>query len=114
MQLVFDSHGSLKMTKKEVEAQSELKGEIQIRAALRRRALVFDLTGIIKFQKHEEWHEKLFECLSKSPLSGYRSTTLEQCKEADKLIWTKLSELTRGNLKVNTDGICQCKFSLKH
>lgn len=104
MQLVFDSHGSLKMTKKEVEAQSELKGEIQIRAALRRRALAFDLTGIIKFQKHEEWHEKLFECLSKSPPNGYRSTTLEQCKEADKLIWTKLSELTRGNLKVNTDG----------
>jgi len=35
MRLVFDAQGSLKMSKKDVEAQSELKGEIQIRAALR-------------------------------------------------------------------------------
>ena len=104
MHLVFDSQGSLKMTKKDIEAQSDLKGEIQIRAALRRRAMAFDLTGTISFQVHEVWHEKLFENLSKTPPTGYRSTSLEQCKEADKLLWTRLSELTRGNLKVNPDG----------
>lgn len=104
MHLVFDAQGSLKMSKKDVEAQSEVKGEIQIRAALRRRAMAFDLTGIISFQSHEVWQEKLFECLSKNLPSGYRSTSLEQCREADKLLWTRLSELTRGNLKVNPDG----------
>ena len=104
MHLVFDSQGSLKMTKKDVEAQSDLKGEIQIRSALRRRAMAFDLTAIISFQALEVWHEKLFESLSKSPPSGYRSTSLEQCREADKLLWTRLSEITRGNLKLNPDG----------
>ncbi len=42
--------------------------------------------------------------MSKPPPTGYRQTTLEQCKEADKLLWTKLSEATRGDVKVEAGG----------
>ncbi len=52
MHLVFGSQGNLNMTKKETEAMSDLKGEIQVRQALKRRALAVDLTGIITFQEH--------------------------------------------------------------
>ena len=104
LQLVFDSQGNLKMSKKETEAYSDLKGEIQIRQALRRRSLAVDLTGLIDFQTQETWHEKLFECLAKQAPSGYRQTSMEQCKEADKVLWTMLAERTRGNVKVTAAG----------
>ena len=100
LQLVFDSQGNLKMSKKETEAHSDLKGEIQIRQALRRRSLAVDLTGLIDFQTMETWHEKMFECLAKQAPSGYRQTSMEQCKEADKMLWTMLAERTRDNVKV--------------
>ena len=100
LRLVFDSQGNLKMSKKETEAHSDLKGEIQIRQALRRRSLAVDLTGLIDFQTMETWHEKMFECLAKQAPSGYRQTSMEQCKEADKMLWTMLAERTRGNVKV--------------
>ena len=47
------------MSKKETEAGSDLKGEIQVRQALRRRSLAVDLTGLIDFQIHEKWREKM-------------------------------------------------------
>ena len=100
LQLTFDANGNLKMSKKELEAQSDLKGEIQVRQALRRRSLAVDLTGLIDFQVQETWHEKMFECLAKQAPSGYKQTSMEQCKEADKMLWTMLAERTRGNVRV--------------
>eukprot|EP00434_Breviolum_minutum_P036075 symbB.v1.2.031949.t1/scaffold3768.1/size50661/2 len=100
LQLTFDANGNLKMSKKELEAQSDLKGEIQVRQALRRRSLAVDLTGLIDFQVQETWHEKMFECLAKQAPSGYKQTSVEQCKEADKTLWTMLAERTRGNVRV--------------
>ena len=100
LQLTFDASGNLKMSKKELEAHSDLKGEIQVRQALRRRSLAVDLTGLIDFQIQEQWHEKMFECLAKPAPSGYKQTSMEQCKEADKMLWTMLAERTRGNVGV--------------
>lgn len=92
------------MFKKETEAQSDLKGEIQIRQALKRRSLAVDLTGLIEFHVQERWHEKMFESLSKQAPSGYRQTSMEQCREADKMLWAMLAERTRGNVKVTATG----------
>ena len=77
--LVFDSQGNLKMSKKETEALSDLKGEIQVRQALRRRSLAIDLTGLIDFQIQETWHEKMFECLAKQSPAGYRAKKQTRC-----------------------------------
>ena len=63
-----------------------------------------DLTGLIDFQIQETWHEKMFECPAKQAPSGYRQTSMEQCKEADKMLWTMLAERTRGNVKVTAAG----------
>ena len=84
LQLVFDSQGNLKMSKKETEALSDLKGEIQIRQALRRRSLAVDLTGLIDFQIQETWHEKMFECLAK-----------QSQLDIVKLQWNSAKKLTR-------------------
>lgn len=104
VQRVFDSQVNLKMSKKETEACSDLKGEIPVRQALRRRSLAVDLTGLIGFHIQESWHEKMFECLAKPSPAGYRQTCMEQCKEADKMLWTMLAEHTRGNVKVTAAG----------
>lgn len=40
----------------------------------------------------------------KAAFSNYRQVTMEQCRTADKLLWTKLGELTRGDVAPWADG----------
>ena len=103
MQLTFDTSGNLKMSKRSIEAECELKGEMQIRQALQRRSLAIDLTGMLQYGEAEKWHEKLFEALTRPAPQHYRQTSMEQCKEADKLLWTKLGEMTRGDVAQHAD-----------
>ena len=103
-QIVFDSSGNLKMTKRDEEAMCELKGELQIRQALTRRSLAVDMCSLISYHIVEGWHEKMFESLTRTQVSGYRAPSMEQIRSADRMLWTKLGNETRGDLALRADG----------
>ena len=52
----------------------------------------------------EEWHERVFEIMNKDPLPNAMPVTLHQVKEADKALFRKLAEKTRGDLMQKADG----------
>lgn len=52
----------------------------------------------------EEWHERVFEVLQKEPAANAMPVTLQQVREADKTLFKKLSEKTRGRLTQAPDG----------
>ncbi len=52
----------------------------------------------------EAWHEKLFETWMRDPLPNCNAISMQQLKEADKLLWRKLSEKTRGNIAQQATG----------
>ena len=104
MHITFDSHGSLKLSKKLETPSHELTGEIKIRQALSRRARAFDLANLCGYAEMEAWHEKLFEILQRPPPNHCSAVTMQRAKEADKMLWKKLSEATRGGVTQKADG----------
>ena len=105
LQITFDSSGSLKLSKAQNDQVGTISGEIQVRQALQRRARAFDLAQICSYQIMEAWHEKLFEILQREPPSNCSRVTMQQAKDADRMLWKKLAENTRGNIAQRPDGV---------
>ena len=88
------------MTKKDSELQCDTSGELQLRMALTRRSLAFDLAGLASFSVQELWHSHLVTALLKSPPAGHKYVTVQQVLTADRELWLQMSQTTRGQLKV--------------
>ena len=104
MHITFDTSGSLKLSKKVDTPGTELTGEIKIRQALSRRSRAFDLANLCGYSQMERWHEKLFEILQRPPPNHCSPVSMQQIREADKMLWKKLSEATRGGVIEKPDG----------
>ncbi|CAK9111846.1 unnamed protein product, partial [Durusdinium trenchii] len=104
LRISFDSSGNLKLAPKESANEAPVNGEMRIRQALARRARAFDLAELCSFTKMEEWHEKLFEAYQREPLPNAMPLSLSQLREADKVLFRKLAEKTRGSLVQKADG----------
>ena len=100
MQVKFDGAGNLKIAKKESELMCDTSGELQLRMALTRRSLAFDLAGLASFSVQELWHSHLVATLLKTPPAGHRFVTVQQLLTADRELWLQMSQATRGSLKV--------------
>ena len=61
----------------------------------------------------EEWHERLFEILQRDPAPNAMPVTMHQLKEADKMLFRKLAEKTRGKLSQQIDGTKHIKTFLQ-
>ena len=102
--LQFDAAGNLRLTKKMQESSCTLSGELQIRQALQRRALAYDLARLCDFSAMELYHEELFFLLTRSPPQGCLYVTMAQVRESDKQLFVRLAEKTRGALTARPDG----------
>lgn len=100
MQVQFDASGNLKVCKKETDLQCETSGELQLRMALTRRSLAFDQAGLATFTKQELWHSHLISTLLKQPPAGHKYVTVQQLMAADKELWERMSQESRGELRV--------------
>jgi len=83
---------------------ANVAGEMRVRQALNRRARAFDLAQLCAYTTMEAWHERVFEVLQKEPAPNAMSVTMRQLKEADKMLFRKLAEKTRGALAQQPDG----------
>ncbi|CAK9023436.1 Uncharacterized protein (Fragment), partial [Durusdinium trenchii] len=104
LKLAFDATGSLKVAHKDQTPDAAVTGELKVRQALNRRSRAFDLAKLCSFTRMEEWHERVFEVLQKEPAANAMPVTLQQVREADKTLFKKLSEKTRGRLTQAPDG----------
>lgn len=100
MQVQFDSSGNLKVCKKETDLQCETSGELQLRMALTRRSLAFDQAGLVSYNKQEMWHSHMISTLLKQPPAGHKFVSMQQLMAADKEIWERMSQESRGSLRV--------------
>ena len=50
------------------------------------------------------WHERVFEIVNRDPPPNAMPLSLQQVREADKALFRRLSDLTRGNLTQAADG----------
>ncbi|CAE7297403.1 unnamed protein product [Symbiodinium sp. CCMP2592] len=104
LSISFDNSGNLRLNKKFQDAQCSLTGELQVRQALQRRSLCYDLAQLCAYSVMEAYHEEMFSLLSRPPVPGRMCITMGQVKEADKVLFFKIAEETRGALSVRPDG----------
>lgn len=102
--LKMDASGNLKATQKEDVGENSISGDIRVRQALQRRALAFDLTRIIDYNTMELWTETLFSAMMLEQPSAYRQVSMQQAQDADKKLWSIVSQKTRGKVGVQADG----------
>ena len=100
--LALDNSGSLRLSKKQRLDDVNVTGEHKLRQAFLRRSLAYDLSGIATFAVLDVWTQKLFEKMNETPLSNYRHISVEQVINADKALWVKVSNDTRGKLQPKT------------
>ena len=100
----LDSQGSVKVSAKTQSPDANVTGEMRVRQALNRRARAFDLAQLCAFTKMEAWHERIFELMQREPAPNAMSVTMHQLREADKMLFRKLAEKTRGSLSQLPDG----------
>ena len=100
--LALDNAGGLRLSKKQRLEDVNVTGEHKLRQAFLRRSLAYDLAGIATFAVLDLWTQKLFEKMNEAPLSDYRHISVEQVINADKALWVKVSNDTRGRLQPKT------------
>ena len=100
--LSLDASGGLKLNKRQKLEDTNVTGERGLRQAFLRRNLAYDRAGIGTFSTMDLWTQKLFEKMNESPIAHYRSISVEQIINADKALWVKLSNETRGKLQPKT------------
>ena len=100
--LALDNSGGLRLSKKQKLDDVNVTGEHKLRQAFLRRSLAYDLAGIATFAALDLWTQKLFEKMNETPLTNYRHISVEQVINADKALWVKVSNDTRGKLQPKT------------
>ena len=100
--LALDNSGGLRLSKKQKLDDVNVTGEHQLRQAFLRRSLAYDLVGIATFAVLDLRTQKQFEKMNETPLTSYRHISAEQVLNADKALWVKVSNDTRGKLQPKT------------
>ena len=99
--IATDASGVLKVSSKQKDPSCEANTELKLRAALQRRSLAMDLSGISSFEVIEGWVQFLFSHLMKDQPRGYSRVTLQQIIDCDKQMFVMASHLTMGKLTAN-------------
>ena len=97
----------MKVAAKMQSPDANVTGEMRVRQALNRRARAFDLAQLCAYTTMVAWHERIFEVLQKEPAPNAMAVTMHQLKEADKMLFRKLAEKTRGALYSTATGWIQ-------
>lgn len=99
-----NKEGLLKAVWSQAAVTAELGNDLKIKEALCRRGLAFDQANLIGYAVHQEWIEVLFRRLSESPPPNYRSLSMDQIIAADKKLFVRMAEDTRGGIAPSIAG----------
>ena len=86
-----------------VEDPADMSTDLKLERLLRRRSVALDMAHLMSYEVHENLAAWYLEALTSEPPKAHNKVTLEQVRDADMEIFTRLSELTRSGLPYNPD-----------
>ena len=101
-QLALD-HDSLTVKERPVDHTCSTRTELELVQAFRRRALAFDLVGIMSYETMNSYHAELLSHLQEDAPPGYSNTTVVQVLGADRAAFLHLAEIIT-SLKRDANG----------
>ncbi|CAJ1390222.1 unnamed protein product, partial [Effrenium voratum] len=103
--LSFDSQsGRLKIEADDKSVSADMSSDILVQYALTRRGLAMDQAGMLDFELHQKWVDKLIKTRLAEPSVGYAKVSLRQCQEADRKLFAELADKTRGGIQGTASG----------
>ena len=97
-QIEADKSGYLKSVHSAAPLPADLNDNLKVKEAFNRRGLAFDQAGLISYDRHQAWVESLFHKLSEQPPPNYRFVSMSQIILADKKLFVRMAEDTRGGI----------------
>ena len=101
-QLVTLEQGSLKTVQADALPAVDVGTEMKLMYALQRRGLAFDLVGLMSWDVHTEWTNKLFRALMADTPVNFQALSLQQIIKADQEMFLLLATEYDGPLKSST------------
>ena len=98
-QLLTLEQGTLKAVSADSLPTVDVGTEMKLMYALQRRGLAFDLVGLMSFDAHSEWVNKLFRALMADTPAHFQSLSLQQIIRADQEMFLLLASEYDGPLK---------------
>jgi hypothetical protein len=86
-----------------VDEPADLSSDLKLERLLRRRSVALDMAHLMSYEVHEDLAAYYIETLTSDPPKAHNRVTLEQIRDADMEIFTRLSELTRAGLPYHPD-----------
>ena len=101
-QLLTLEQGSLKAMPADALPSVDVGTEMKLMYALQRRGLAFDLVGLMSWDAHTEWTNKLFRALMAEAPANFQTLSLQQIIKADQEMFLLLATEYDGPLKSQT------------
>lgn len=105
--------GSLRLGQVSSPLTTDVTTDLLFKYALMRRALAFDQARILSFSSLEKWSEKLLRAFMTEQPAGYARVSFDQCVRADRALFCRMQELTRGGIRMDLQGVLPCEAALK-
>lgn len=102
--LQAEAGGRLRQVNREIPIEADVSTTYKLRLALQRRALAMDQLELADFAVMEDYHEYLFDLMSKPVPPGYAAISVPQILCADKMIWNFMITRCRAGVSVRPDG----------
>ena len=83
---------SLTVKEKPIDMTCQTRTELELVQAFRRRALAFDLVGIVSYETMNSYHADLMGHLQEEPPPGYSAVSVTQVLRADRAVFLHLAE----------------------
>ena len=94
----LDSDGQLKFKASQVLAHADLSTDLKARNAFTRRGLAYDQSGLLDFNLHASWVDRLFRAMQRAVPEGFNYISMQQVCDADKELWAKISDDCRSGI----------------
>jgi hypothetical protein len=78
-----------------------------------RRGLAYDQAGLIDYNLHNQWVDRLFRALHKKVPDGFVEVSIQQILDADKELWNKLADECRSGIIPRPGGLRPLEEALK-
>lgn len=100
-----DVNGIVREQETQEPQQADLKSDLLLSYALRRRGIALEMADVCSFETHEALIELLLSSLLRPAPGGYSKITIEQLHRADREVWRYLALSCRGGIRRGADGL---------
>ena len=99
-----NASGVLMIKESDSHDEADLTSEHKVKQALMRRSLALDQADLLPFSVSEDYHNFLFSLVAMEPPPRFCPIDVIQILNADRAIWSRMTEHTESGISIRPDG----------